>query len=243
MKTYQIAVVDDRKPDRDWLAEKLAAYMARQGLEYELSAFESGEDFLAALRAARFDVVFMDVYLGGMTGVETAQRLRAIDMDCKLVFLTSSEDYMRQGFSLNSAHYLVKPVGNADFEQAMENCRVQPSCQPPTLTVTVGGQTLEVDTREIRYVDVQQRSAVLHTGAGSLSLSVSFSTAAERLMENRRFLLCYKGVLVNIDHIAAQEGEDFILGDGTRLPIAPRRRREILAQYRAYIFGGIGGAV
>ena len=62
-------------------------------------------------------------------------------------------------------------------------------------------------------------------------------------MENRRFLLCYKGVLVNIDHIAAQEGEDFILGDGTRLPIAPRRRREILAQYRAYIFGGIGGAV
>ena len=64
MKTYQIAVVDDRKPDRDWLAEKLAAYMARQGLEYELSAFESGEDFLAALRAVRFDVVFMDVYLG-----------------------------------------------------------------------------------------------------------------------------------------------------------------------------------
>ena len=158
-------------------------------------------------------------------------------MDCKLVFLTTSEDFMRQGFSLNSAHYLIKPVKDEDFAQAMTNCRLGRALQVPTLAVTVEGRTLEVDTRQIRYLEVQQRSVVLHTTRGDLPLGRSFSAAAAPLERDRRFLLCFKGVLVNMDHIAAQTGDELRLDDGSTLPIAPRRRREILAQYRAYMFG------
>ena len=168
---------------------------------------------------------------------EAAQALRARDMDCKLVFLTTSEDFMRQGFSLNSAHYLIKPVKDEDFAQAMANCRLGRALQVPTLAVTVEGRTLEVDTRQIRYLEVQQRSVVLHTTRGDLPLGRSFSAAAAPLERDRRFLLCFKGVLVNMDHIAAQTGDELRLDNGSILPIAPRRRREILAQYRAYMFG------
>ena len=231
MTPYRIAVVDDLERDRTWLAEKLADYMARERLEYELTAFASGEAFSAALeQGQRFNLVFMDIYMDGITGIEAAQALRARDMDCKLVFLTTSEDFMRQGFSLNSAHYLIKPVKDEDFAQAM-------ALQVPTLAVTVEGRTLEVDTRQIRYLEVQQRSVVLHTTRGDLPLGRSFSAAAAPLERDRRFLLCFKGVLVNMDHIAAQTGDELRLDDGSILPIAPRRRREILAQYRAYMFG------
>ena len=162
MTPYRIAVVDDLERDRAWLAEKLADYMARERLEYELTAFASGEAFSAALeQGQRFNLVFMDIYMDGITGIEAAQALRARDMDCKLVFLTTSEDFMRQGFSLNSAHYLIKPVKDEDFAQAMANCRLGRALQVPTLAVTVEGRTLEVDTRQIRYLEVQQRSVVL----------------------------------------------------------------------------------
>lgn len=238
MTPYRIAVVDDLERDRAWLAEKLADYMARDRLEYELTAFASGEAFSAALeQGQRFNLVFMDIYMDGITGIEAAQTLRARDMDCKLVFLTTSEDFMRQGFSLNSAHYLIKPVKDEDFAQAMTNCRLGRALQAPTLAVTVEGRTLEVDTRQIRYLEVQQRSVVLHTTRGDLPLGRSFSAAAAPLERDRRFLLCFKGVLVNMDHIAAQTGDELRLDDGSTLPIAPRRRREILAQYRAYMFG------
>lgn len=194
MTPYRIAVVDDLERDRAWLAEKLADYMARDRLEYELTAFASGEAFSAALeQGQRFNLVFMDIYMDGITGIEAAQALRARDMDCKLVFLTTSEDFMRQGFSLNSAHYLIKPVKDEDFAQAMANCRLGRALQVPTL--------------------------------------------AAPLERDRRFLLCFKGVLVNMDHIAAQTGDELRLDNGSILPIAPRRRREILAQYRAYMFG------
>ena len=234
MTPYRIAVVDDLERDRAWLAEKLADYMARERLEYELTAFASGEAFSAALeQGQRFNLVFMDIYMDGITGIEAAQALRARDMDCKLVFLTTSEDFMRQGFSLNSAHYLIQPVKDEDFAQAMANCRLGRALQVPTLAVTVEGRTLEVDTRQIRYLEVQQRSVVLHTTRGDLPLGRSFSAAAAPLERDRRFLLCFKGVLVNMDHIAAQTGDELRLDDGSILPIAPRRRREILAQYRA----------
>lgn len=228
MTPYRIAVVDDLERDRAWLAEKLADYMARERLEYELTAFASGEAFSAALeQGQRFNLVFMDIYMDGITGIEAAQTLRARDMDCKLVFLTTSEDFMRQGFSLNSAHYLIKPVKDEDFAQAMANCRLGRALQVPTLAVTVEGRTLEVDTRQIRYLEVQQRSVVLHTTRGDLPLGRSFSAAAAPLERDRRFLLCFKGVLVNMDHIAAQTGDELRLDDGSILPIAPRRRREI----------------
>lgn len=237
MKEYRIAVVDDQQSDRTWLAEKLSDYMARQHLAFTLSTFSSGEEFLSALERVDFHIVFMDVYMSGINGVETAQGLRARDMDCKLVFLTTSEDFMRQGFSLNSAHYLVKPVKDRDFEQAMANCRLGRMLDVPALSVTVEGRTVEVDTRQIRYLEVLQRSAVLHTTQGPLPLGRSFSAVASSLEQDKRFLLCFKGVLVNMDYIAAQEGDELRLDDGSTLPIAPRRRREILAQYRAYMFG------
>ena len=167
MTPYRIAVVDDLERDRAWLAEKLADYMARERLEYELTAFASGEAFSAALeQGQRFNLVFMDIYMDGITGIEAAQALRARDMDCKLVFLTTSEDFMRQGFSLNSAHYLIKPVKDEDFAQAMANCRLGRALQVPTLAVTVEGRTLEVDTRQIRYLERYSSAAWCCTPPG-----------------------------------------------------------------------------
>lgn len=70
MTPYRIAVVDDLERDRTWLAEKLADYMARERLEYELTAFASGEAFSAALeQGQRFNLVFMDIYMDGITAL------------------------------------------------------------------------------------------------------------------------------------------------------------------------------
>lgn len=241
MKEYQIAAVEDNAADRAWLSMKLEQYCKQRHIPYVLSCFSSGEAFLAALKNQRFQIVFMDIYLNGISGVETAQALRSRDQDSKLVFLTSSEDFMRQGFSLNSAHYLIKPVKDEDFAQAMENCRVRRECQVPSLGVTIGQQSLELDTRDILYLDIEGRTVVIHTVEGTLPAGRSFSAIAELLLTDERFLPCNRGLLVNMDFIADQDGSDFLLLDGTRLPMARRRKHELLTQYRSYVFGTMGG--
>lgn len=65
----RIAVVDDLPADRGWLAEKLKCYMDKRSLAYTLFPFASGEDFLESAKCERFDIVFIDIYMGGMTGI------------------------------------------------------------------------------------------------------------------------------------------------------------------------------
>ena len=90
MKVFQIAAVADSPTDRTWLSNKLEEYCKSRHIPYVLSCFSSGEAFLEALKARRFHIVFMDIYLSGISGVEAAQTLRNRDQNCKLVFLTSS---------------------------------------------------------------------------------------------------------------------------------------------------------
>ena len=97
----RIAVVDDNAEDRKELASCLGAYMQKNRLDYTLSEFEDAEDFLRAAEQICFQLVFMDIYMNGMDGIETAKRLRQKNRQCRLVFLTITEDYVRMGYSLN----------------------------------------------------------------------------------------------------------------------------------------------
>ena len=239
MRKLQIAVVDDMLNDREWLTDRINNYCSIRDVDYTVHPYSSGEAFVAALKDNWFDIVFMDIYMDGISGVEAARALRAKDKDCKLVFLTISEDFMREGFSLNSAHYLVKPVKDEDFLQAMENCRIRRCCQVPLLTVISDRRTLRIATKDILYVDINMRSVIVHTKTESLPIGRNFSPVAENLLADDRFLLCNRGLLVNMDFIVAQTGNDFLLSNGERLPMAPRRRKELIAQHHRYTFNSL----
>ena len=237
MRKLQVAVVEDNAKDREWLSNKLEEYFRARHTSHTLLTFSSGEEFISALRDSWFDIVFMDIYMSGVTGIEAAQALRMKDRDCKLVFLTSSPEHMRRGFSLNSAHYLIKPVEDEDFIQAMENCRIRRKCQVPFLEVPSGKRSIRLDTLDILYMDVTGRNAAIHTKSGVLLAGRSFQTAADLLLKDERFLLCNKGILINMDFVSAMEEEHFLMVTGERLPIAPRRKKELETLYQNYTFG------
>lgn len=239
MRKLKIAVVDDMAGDREWLEKKINDYCRIRDMDHAVYHYTSGEDFVAALPEHWFDIVFMDIYMGGISGVEAARALRTRDRDCKLVFLTISEDFMRDGFSLNSAHYLVKPVKDEEFIQAMENCRIRQCCQVPLLTVISDRRTIRISTRDIVYVDVNMRSVTVHTRTEALPIGRNFNSIAENLLADERFLLCNRGLLVNMDFIIGQVGNDFLLSTGDRLPIAPRRRKELITRYHSYTFNSL----
>ena len=77
MKVFQIAAVEDNPTDRTWLSNKLEEYCKSRHVPYVLSCFSSGEAFLETLKTRRFHIVFMDIYLSGISGVEAAQTLRS----------------------------------------------------------------------------------------------------------------------------------------------------------------------
>ena len=146
-----IAIVDDLASDRLQLIGKLQAYMQQARIPFTLYEFDSGEAFLEAFSPGRFSIVFLDIYMGGMTGMAVAHAIREQDFDCRLIFLTQSEEYLREGYSVNAVHYLIKPVSDPDFTQAMRFCRLTSSSQPVYLDVVSSGTPIHLDTSNIVY--------------------------------------------------------------------------------------------
>ena len=82
--------------------------------------FENGEDFLIAAKERPFTVVFLDIYMSGANGIETARELRIFDSDALLIFTTTSTDHALDGFKVRAMHYLVKPYPENEISDLID---------------------------------------------------------------------------------------------------------------------------
>lgn len=231
-----IAIIDDQKNDRLWLSDKLIQYMQRKQLLFELSEFETAEQFLDIFAPGSFDIIFMDIYMDQLTGMDAAVQIRKLDPDCKLIFITVSEDFLLQGYAVNACHYLIKPVSDESFEQAMDFCRIKPLYAVPFLDVTSKGLTIHLNTAKILYINIQRRVVHIHTLTKTFAVSGTFSKITQPLLTDRRFLLCIQGILVNMDMITDQTGSLFLLKNGEQVPINLRNRCSIIKVWHNYLF-------
>ena len=232
----RIAIVDDIKEERAVLYGWLNNQLSKRNIPGDFVEFESGEEFLVAAKERPFTVVFLDIYMGGMTGMAVAHAIREQDFDCRLIFLTQSEEYLREGYSVNAVHYLIKPVSDPDFTQAMRFCRLTSSPQPVYLDVISSGTPIHLDTSNIVYINLQKRIVHIHTLKHTLPVTCTFTRVTEPLLSDPRFLLCIQGVLVNMDMIVDQPGSTFLMKNGDAVQINLRKKRSIVQAYRQYIF-------
>ena len=93
------AIIDDDSMLAQLMHFTLNKYAAEHNDEISTSVFDSGEAFLQNFVPNKYDIVFMDIYMEGMSGVETARRMRALDNEVILIFLTSSDEHMPDAFS------------------------------------------------------------------------------------------------------------------------------------------------
>lgn len=237
----KIAIVDDLAQDRAALTARLDDYMKSHGLSCDYIEYTDAEQFLSCYQPGDFDIVFMDIYMNEVNGMEAARRIYILDKDCKIIFLTTTPDFSLESYSVHAVYYLVKPLEQKSFEQAMEFCRLSPQHPSPLLRVRSEGVCLELDTRQILYIDYRSRTTTVHLKNQVLPVTGSFRSVTSVLETDSRFLLCIRGLMVNMQHIACQDNDTFLLSNGEHIPINIRNKKLIGQAYRSYIFENIGG--
>ncbi len=99
-----IAVVDDEKAIR----QQIYSFIKKKKPDFRVSVFASGEELLADGR--RFDIIFLDIQMDGIGGIEAARTLRKQDEDVILIFITGMKEYVFEAFDVSAFHYLIKPI-------------------------------------------------------------------------------------------------------------------------------------
>ena len=224
MSALRIAVCEDT--DRD--AEHLCSMIEGSNTDAEISRFRSGGDFLASRPAGRYDIVFFDVLMGNLSGVETARAFREIDGHCGIVFTTSSEEYRADAFDVEAEQYLIKPVNKEKLLKVL--WKRAPEQRRKSCPVNVKGRYKNIPLDDIIYIEVQNHTCFVHTTEGIIdtgsTMTIENFTA---LLPGPRFMRCHKSYLVNLSFVESI-GRDFKMKNGDTVYI----RRSDYAKCRRY---------
>ena len=233
----RFAVIDDLDPERMQTLTLFEEYKDVRHISFFVDDFRSGEDFLASFIPYTYDIIFMDIYMEGLNGVETASRLRLTDRHCLLVFLTSSEDHMSNAFSVHAFDYLTKPLSRDRLFSCLDDSmRLLPKPEE-YLSFTSNGLEIRLFYGNTVVLQASGHYTILIDSSGKeYSVYSAFSVFTKPLMADARFLLVSRGVLVNMDFISGFTAKTCELQNGLSVPITIRKQKMLEQAFHNYTF-------
>lgn len=238
-----IAIVDDRKEDSDRLVGFIDIYAEQYKLQSgTMDLFPSGEAFLDAFMPGKYDLVFLDIYMEELTGMETAKRIRKTDHDCRIVFITTTSEFAMESYDVNASFYLLKPIEKNGVFAALDRCGLQNAERVICVEVTTpyGNTTLPV--REISYTEYVRRQILVHFKNGQeMEVSMSQRNFSSLLLRYPWFCDCIKGILVSFEDVDKLLEDRFLLKSGIQIPISRLKYRDVREQFLEYSYSKIRG--
>ena len=227
----RVAICEDDPIDAETLCR-----IARDSIPCEVHRFASGEAFLNADPAGRYDVVLMDIYLGDLNGVEVLRRLRDADKRVEIVFVTNSESHALDGYGLKAARYIVKPFDREQIEEALLTVAKKiESMRGEVLSVVRNRRRFDLPLRDILYVAAQKQVCTICTQRETLKIYSSIN-ALEASLTPPRFLRCHRSYVVNLDQVCHLDNGDFVMSNGDHVYVSVRSFRRMKAVYEARLF-------
>ena len=231
----RFAVVEDRLPDAQRL-ESLLRLAFGGGQPLVCDHYESGDAFLAAFPSKNYQVVFLDICMEGTNGIETARILRRADPDLLLVFVTSSPEYVWDAFPVQPYDYLLKPYREEKLFQLADELRRVLFRAEPELEVRIARQQVHLPLRKIQYAMAQNHYVRIVSDDGECRAVSTFSQVEQLLRAQENFIVCNRGVILNMDKVLRLDSDCFEMLDGTCLPVRQKDKNTLFAQFTQYQF-------
>ncbi len=232
----KIAIVEDEGISRDLLIQYLHRYEKEHSLTFMLHTFPDGLHFLETYQCD-CSIVFMDIEMPFLSGMETARRLRAMDAAVCLVFVTNLAQYAVEGYMVQAAGYLLKPVAYYQFSVMLEKLMLTLDRRERSeLLLPVSGGMERVDAAAVLYVEVRNHWLYYHLLSGEPKVVRGTIGDAERQLAPLGFARCSQSYLVNLEYVERVRTDTVLVG-GEALTISRTRRKPFLTQLTDYLGG------
>jgi len=239
-----ICICDDSAADRAALRRHLEAYTAKYHLDYALIEYESAEAMFAHITGpANFpDLLFLDIFMNHVTGMEAARTLIDMGFEGSLIFTTSSADFAVESYKVNASGYLLKPYTQGDLEHAMDRCRSLWEAHLKYLTVTSERLSVNIFLKNIYYIETgKDHCCLIHTTTGIVRTATPMGELENQLSSAGSFLRCYRSYIVNLDMIERMEDNQLIMKNGDPVMITMRNKARIKKEIADYFWSQTRG--
>ena len=231
----KLLVAEDELIERKVLCKTLQKYLGDLIVLYEA---RNGREALELFAREAPQVVILDIEMPGYTGLEVARKIRETDKNCGILFLTGYDKfaYAKQAIAVRALDYLLKPYREEKLFQLADELRRVLFRAEPELEVRIARQQVHLPLRKIQYAMAQNHYVRIVSDDGECRTVSTFSQVEQLLRAQENFLVCNRGVILNMDKVLRLDCDCFEMLDGTCLPVRQKDKNTLFAQFTQYQF-------
>lgn len=231
----EIAILDDLAVDRKQLYTIISDYLITRNIEANIRVFESGDALLDSFLKVQFDLVFLDIRMPGISGMEVAHQLRKLSAHIPLIFSTADKSYALEGYEVHAVDYLLKPFDRSRIFKVMDHVLNKQQISQ-YIYIKEDHMNRQILADDILFTEMHGHYVEIHTIDGTYRTYMSFKDFFECLPKQLRFQNCYRGIIVNLDRVTKLNSYGFLFENGEQVPISRTKRTEMRNAYAAYAF-------
>ena len=238
MEQLVIAICDDLPEER----EKLVSLLEHSSIPAVYSQFESSEELLEVFRPGKFDLLLMDIYMDGMTGVEAVQKIREMDEAIPIAFTTTSTEHTLESYRLSVLKYLEKPVRQKDINDLLRLVKLQKD-SIPRLTIQQNGTVQKLPLSELLYLEQKGHHVMICMKDGSVVQLYGKLSDLLPQLEEQSFFCPHKSYCVNLAFVRGinEEYQCYEMADEKNVPISRSNRSKARRAWEDFLFARTRG--
>lgn len=236
----QVCIVEDSAADAERLKKCVERFVEERKESISVRLYKDGIDFLSNYRPEA-DVVFLDIEMPILSGIEVAHKLRNIDPYVCIIFVTNMVQYALRGYEVSALDYVIKPISYFRVADCLKRAFVRPegrSARQVMINVS-STETVRLAETDIYYIEKNSNYLIYHTARGEYRARGSLHEVEAELGGGGSFSRCINGCLVNLRYVDRTTQTSVFVG-GDELPLARPRRKEFMNDLMNWI--GKGGA-
>lgn len=232
----KVAIIEDEAKERESIHDYFQKIENETEFKYSLSFFENGDKFLFDFAYGKYDLILMDIELSSNdNGIVVSEKLRSIDKDVLLVFMTNLAQYAIDGYKVNAIDYIIKPISYFDFKLriALLSRRINDQNKEKVL-IQSDGIKVVLPIKDIYYVETISHALLFHTKSGVYRTWGGSLKTVQKEFENLNFSMCNSCYLVNLEYVENIDGFN-VMVKGETLSISHPRKKQFLKELSVFL--------
>ena len=231
----KIAIVDDNRQEAGLLMNICQTYAAENQTIFDLHYFESGQTLFESFERSLYDIIFLDICMEDMNGIEIAKKIRQQDSAGLLVALTDGTEHMSEAFSFHAFEYMVKPVTRERIYQVLSDAIQTFPSMEHIISFISKRQTVQFPVSDLMYaVSSGHYVDIMSNESGMYRSRMNFNDFLKLLNGESSFLEINRGIVVNLDYVENVDENRCIIQNGSSFPVKVRERASIRQQWQNY---------
>lgn len=227
-----IAIVDDDAKEVQTLAGYVERYFEEKGEAHIIHMYYDGVEFVRSREL--YNIVFLDIRMGEMDGLDAAHFLRIVNKEAQLIFVTYMAQMAIRGYEVDAMDFVIKPIDQFSIYRVLDKAlkRIN-DCKGATFALKTPDGIVSISSNDIYFVEVYDHDLIYHTEQGDYKVRGRLGDVRKKLDE-QHFIMCNRSYLVNMRHIKSVHSDYMVVND-VQVQISKSHRREIEQRFINYL--------